>query len=86
MSSFPIKDNWSCKCHATTKQTKSGVIKTYWAGNACQKQDISVQFHLILIFTILVVGGIAAVIAAMMDMGAQELPGVLMAGMPAKKQ
>ncbi|KAF8456246.1 hypothetical protein BGX38DRAFT_1139970 [Terfezia claveryi] len=86
MSSFPIKDSWSCRCHATTTETKSGVIKTHWAGNACQKQDISVQFHLILILTILLVGGIAAVIALMMDMGAQELPGVLTAGMPAKKQ
>ncbi|KAF8424576.1 hypothetical protein EV426DRAFT_573799 [Tirmania nivea] len=85
-SNFPIKDSWSCKCHATTTETKSGAIKTYWAGNACQKQDISVQFHLILIFTVLMVGGTAVAIAAMMSMGAQELPGVLTAGMPAKKQ
>jgi len=85
VSNYPIKDSWSCKCHATTKETKPGAVKTYWAGNACQKQDISVQFHLILIFTILMIGGITAVIAAMVSMGAQELPGVLTAGMPAKK-
>lgn len=44
------------------------------------------QFHMIFIFTLLLVGGIAAAIGAMYRMGAEELPGVLTAGMPAKRQ
>ena len=85
-SDYPIKGSWICKCNATETKTKSGVIKTYWAGNACQKEDISVEFHLIFIFTIVLVLAIAAVVSAMMRMGSEELPSVLTAGAPAKKQ
>ena len=84
---FPVKDTWFCKCSATKKKNeKGGVAKTYWAGNACQKVDISVQFHIIFIFAILMAGTIAAAIMAMMRMGDEELPGVLTAGMVSQKK
>ncbi|KAF8469601.1 hypothetical protein BDZ91DRAFT_781643 [Kalaharituber pfeilii] len=80
-SDFPEPNHWVCKCNATETKTKNGIIRTYWTGNACQKQDISVQFHLIFLFTLLMVGAIAAAISAMLNMGGEELPGVLTAGM-----
>lgn len=38
------------------------------------------------IFTVVLVLAIAAAISAMMKMGSEELPSVLTAGMPVKKQ
>ncbi|KAI5786444.1 hypothetical protein DFH27DRAFT_575533 [Peziza echinospora] len=76
-SDYPTQNKWVCKCKPSAN--------TYWGGNACQKVDISVQFHLILIITLVVLGAIGATIGAMLSMGSEELPGVLTAGLGAKK-
>ena len=39
---------WTCLCKPTIKQVGDGKgrMTTYWAGEECQKKDISVPFHL----------------------------------------
>ena len=39
---------WTCLCKPTVRELSSGGGKqtTYWAGEECQKKDISVPFHL----------------------------------------
>ena len=39
---------WTCLCVPSVRQVGDGTGRqtTYWAGEQCQKQDISVQFHL----------------------------------------
>lgn len=72
---------WACRCESSLETTRSGKGKerVYWAGNACQKQDISAPFHLFLVFTIVIILAIVGAISAMYSMGGEELPGVLTA-------
>jgi hypothetical protein len=38
---------WTCLCNPTVKEVgNGGRMTTYWAGEECQKKDISVPFHL----------------------------------------
>ncbi|TGZ83895.1 hypothetical protein EX30DRAFT_393442 [Ascodesmis nigricans] len=81
---------WSCACKATVKKTdRDGEVHvktTHWAGNACEKKDISVPFNIFLLFSIIMVVAIGAVIGMMFQMGNEPLPSVLSAGVaPSKK-
>lgn len=67
---------WGCACSAT----KSKGLTTYWSGPACQKKDISVEFWLITLFTIGLVGLVSFAVGNLLNMGEQELPSVLGAG------
>lgn len=76
------KNCYKCKCGRTTIRTnKDGSKKTdLWAGGACQKKDISVEFVLFASFAVTMTALIFGVIGMMYSMGSQELPSVLGAG------
>lgn len=75
------KDCWSCGCAATTQKNSEGKVKTtYWGGPACQKRDVSVQFWLIALFTVGLVFVVMFAVGSVMEMGGQELPSVIGAG------
>jgi len=58
---------------------------TYWGGSACQKKDVSTPFLLFVGFTIFIILAIASIISMMMNMGNEELPGTLSAGVSYKR-
>ncbi|EGX49615.1 hypothetical protein AOL_s00078g104 [Orbilia oligospora ATCC 24927] len=71
---------WSCICTPTVVKVGGANKTTYWGGNACQKKDVSVPFVLFVTFTIGMLLGIGWTINKMIDLGAEELPGELSAG------
>lgn len=73
---------YKCSCSATlVRDYGGGSNKTVqWGGNACQKKDISSQFLLFAGFGIFFTAVIAGVIGMMFEMGSQELPSVIGAG------
>ena len=75
------KNCFACQCSATTKESGSGgVTTTYWAGPACQKKDVSVQFWLIALFSVAMVGLVSFAVGQVWSMGDEELPSVIGAG------
>ncbi|KAK6330234.1 hypothetical protein TWF730_004729 [Orbilia blumenaviensis] len=71
---------WSCVCTPTVMKVNGANKTTYWGGNACQKKDVSVPFVLFTTFTIGMLLAIGWTINKMIDMGAEDLPGELSAG------
>ncbi|KAK6505386.1 hypothetical protein TWF481_007291 [Arthrobotrys musiformis] len=71
---------WSCICAPTVVKVGGANKTTYWGGNACQKKDVSVPFVLFVSFAIGMLLTIGWTINKMLDMGAEELPGELSAG------
>lgn len=81
-------DCYSCQCSATKVDNGDGRIKTTnWGGPACQKKDVSVGFWLITLFTVGLVFLISFAVGNLLDMGSEELPSVIGAGVsgPARK-
>jgi hypothetical protein len=72
------RDCWSCHCQST--KSSNGKQTTVWAGPACQKQDVSVQFWLIALFSVGMVFVVGFAIGNIWEMGSQELPSVIGAG------
>lgn len=68
---------YKCQCGKTTVRPDKTV---QWGGNACQKKDVSFEFILFAVvgvfFTAIVAGGIGM----LFNMGSQELPSVIGAG------
>ena len=61
---------WTCSCNATL----SNGLTTTWAGGACEKQDISTEFHLFFWSSLVLIGLVTAAIgmlysASQVDMG-----------------
>ncbi|KAF2705169.1 hypothetical protein K504DRAFT_460434 [Pleomassaria siparia CBS 279.74] len=80
-----VRACWGCACIPTVKiVSEKGMEEkrqvTYWGGPACQKMDISVPFFLFLTIGVLLAGLISAAIGMMFNMGNQELPSVIGAG------
>jgi hypothetical protein len=71
-------DCYSCKCQST--KSKNGKKTTVWAGPACQKKDVSVEFWLIALFTIAMMGLVGFAVGSVWEMGSEELPSVIGAG------
>ncbi|KAK6533133.1 hypothetical protein TWF281_007288 [Arthrobotrys megalospora] len=71
---------WTCICAPTVVKVGGANKTTYWGGNACQKKDISVPFVLFVTFTIGMLLAVGWTINKMIDMGNEELPGELSAG------
>ena len=44
-------------------------MTTYWGGPACQKKDVSVQFWLLALFTVALVGLISFAVGQVWSMG-----------------
>lgn len=72
------RDCFTCQCSAT--KSEDGKKTTVWGGPACQKKDISIQFWLITLFTVGMIFLISFAIGTIMEMGSQELPSVIGAG------
>ena len=60
--------------------TKKDGLTTVWAGPACQKKDISMEFWLIALFTVGLVSAVTFAVGNLWSMGEQELPSVIGAG------
>ncbi|KAK5674783.1 hypothetical protein LTS10_012519 [Elasticomyces elasticus] len=74
---------YACQCVPTiVKSGEKGelVSTTYWGGPACQKKDISIQFWMLALFTVAMVFLIMFAIGTLMEMGGEELPSVIGAG------
>lgn len=71
-------DCWSCLC--TKPTSAAGKKTTIWGGPACQKKDVSVEFWLIALFTVGMIGLVSFAIGTIWEMGSQELPSVIGAG------
>jgi hypothetical protein len=82
---------FACGCVAQNQtfthgpQNRTGVRITYWGGAACQKQDISSQFWLIALFSIVIVGVVAWAIGMLYSVGEEKLPGVIGAGVASNR-
>ncbi|EER40736.1 conserved hypothetical protein [Histoplasma capsulatum var. duboisii H88] len=80
-------DCYACKCSRTVVRTnKDGTVKTIqWGGPACQKQDVSTPFFLIVSFSILLAFAVTGGIRMLFSVGMEDLPGVLGAGVAVPK-
>lgn len=81
-------DCYSCQCSATKEDRGDGKVKTtVWGGPACQKQDVSIAFWLIALFTVGLIFVVSFAVGSVLTMGSEELPSVIGAGVsgPVKK-
>lgn len=77
----PNRRCYACTCSPTKVEGSDGKTSTqYWGGPACQKKDISVQFWMIVLFTVGLVGLVSFAIGQVWSMGDEELPSVIGAG------
>jgi len=80
---------WACMCEPQTnllegKDGKKGYITTYYGGAACQKEDISSPFWLLLVVSLVLVGVVTWGISMLFSIGEEKLPGVIGAGVSNK--
>jgi len=54
--------------------------RTYWGGAACQKEDVSSPFWLLLGITVVLIGIVSAGIGMLFSIGEEKLPSVIGAG------
>jgi hypothetical protein len=54
--------------------------RTYWGGAACQKQDVSSPFWLLVGITVVLAGITSAGIGMLFSVGEEKLPSVIGAG------
>jgi hypothetical protein len=74
-------DCYSCQCSATREDRGEGKFKTTsWGGPACQKQDVSIAFWLIALFTVGMIFLVSFAVGSVLSMGGEELPSVIGAG------
>ncbi|KAL2133268.1 hypothetical protein VTI74DRAFT_2611 [Chaetomium olivicolor] len=81
---------FTCVCKASVVERAEGARtkgrKTvHWGGNMCQKEDVSVQFWLIVGFTVTIVGAVTFAIGLLFGVGQEQLPGVIGAGVSRSK-
>jgi hypothetical protein len=77
-----------CHCVATLDRPEgegSGISSTQWAGNMCQKIDVSTPFWLLAGFTIVLVGALTFGVGLLYSVGEEKLPGVIGAGVGRSK-
>ncbi|KAL4730713.1 hypothetical protein ACLX1H_002751 [Fusarium chlamydosporum] len=77
-------DDACFSCHCLSTKSEKGSV-THWAGGACSKQDISVQFWLFAGFTISMVTILYLAIGMLFSVGEEKLPGVIGAGVSRSK-
>lgn len=77
----PSKHCYSCECKPQKRKTSDGKEQTtYWGGPACQKKDVSVEFWMIVLFSVGLVGLVGFAVGSVWGMGEEELPSVIGAG------
>lgn len=72
-----------CHCYSTLNRPddgKTGLSTTQWAGNMCQKKDVSAPFWLLTGFTVTLIGIVTFSIGMLFNVGEEKLPGVIGAG------
>lgn len=74
---------FACACLAT-KSNKTGSV-THWGGPACSKIDVSVPFWLFTGFGIALIGTLYFAISLLFNVGEEQLPGVIGAGVSKSK-
>lgn len=81
------QDRYGCACSPTIVGKGNTRKVTNWAGPACQKKDISVQFWLFVGTGVMLAFLISTIIGMMYSVGSEELPSVIGAGVsgPARK-
>jgi hypothetical protein len=68
---------FACRCEGTVGESGS---YTHWAGPTCAKIDISTPFWLFVGFTVMLIGILSAAIGLLFQVGEEQLPGVIGAG------
>lgn len=76
---------FKCSCSPTVKTANGGNSTINWAGDMCQKKDVSVTFHILLFLTIALIIGVGAGVSLLYSIGGEELPGVLTAPPTSKR-
>jgi hypothetical protein len=77
----PTKNCYTCECKPEKRDNGDGKTKTtYWGGPACQKKDVSVEFWMIVLFSVAMVGLVGFAVGSVWGMGEEELPSVIGAG------
>jgi hypothetical protein len=77
---------FQCMCKPTVETSKDGKKSTYqWAGNACQKIDVSIPFWLLAGTSVFLLTAISLGIGMLYSMGNEELPSVIGAGVSGPK-
>ncbi|KIH94853.1 hypothetical protein SPBR_03750 [Sporothrix brasiliensis 5110] len=87
-SKSPAGSCFVCHCFKTLNRpadSPGGLSTTQWAGNMCQKQDVSVPFWLLTGFTVTIVGAVSFAIGLLFSVGEEKLPGVIGAGVSRAK-
>jgi len=77
-----------CHCASTLDRPEGegiGISTTHWAGNMCQKRDISAPFWMITIFSVSIIGALTFAIGMLFSVGEEKLPGVIGAGVSKAK-
>lgn len=79
------KNTGACfSCHCQSTRSTSGSLTT-WAGPTCAKKDVSVAFWLFAGFTLALVGILYLAISILFNVGEEQLPGVIGAGVSRSK-
>jgi len=78
----PVLVCFVCHCTSTLNRPEGegGLSTTHWAGNMCQKRDISVEFWMITIFSVFIIGALTFAVGMLFSVGEEKLPGVIGAG------
>ncbi len=89
-SETPGDSCYSCLCVPSINITKAAdgtelSKRIYWGGAACQKQDISSPFWLLLGVTVVLMGIVSAGIGMLFSIGEEKLPSVIGAGVSGPK-
>jgi hypothetical protein len=84
-SEDPHDSCYTCGCIPSINMTKTAngnetAKRTYWGGAACQKQDVSSPFWLLVGITVVLAGITSAGIGMLFNVGEEKLPSVIGAG------
>jgi hypothetical protein len=82
-----VTEWWACICKAQVKKLNGGGTQTtYYAGNACQKIDVSFSFWLLAGVSVGLLTVVSMGIGLLYTMGAEELPSVIGAGVSSARK
>lgn len=80
LSKPPVDSCYTCACIPSIIEDSKGDIITRWGGAACQKEDISSPFWLLVGISVVLVGLVSAGIGMLFSIGEEKLPSVIGAG------
>ena len=87
MESITSHGCWVCVCVPIIKRIgETGRKTTYWAGEMCQKKDISGPFQLFFWFAVVMVLTVVLGVKLLWSVGQEEIGGVLGSGVSIVKR